>query len=60
MVAKAFESSTQEAERQRQMDLCEFEGSLHYTVRSRTAKDPASKEGKNNKTKTQNKNTRKY
>lgn len=55
MVAKAFESSTQEAERQRQ-----FEGSLHYTVRSRIAKDPASKEGKNNKTKTQNKNTRKY
>lgn len=39
------------------MWISEFEGSLDYTARSRTAKNPASKEGK---PKTQNRNTSNY
>lgn len=47
MEAKHFESNTEEAgQGQRHGDLCEFGGSLDYTVRSRAAKNPASKEGK--------------
>lgn len=45
--AKPLESSTEEAERRlRHVDLCEFGDSLDYTVRSRAAKNPASKERK--------------
>jgi hypothetical protein len=38
-VAQAFNSSTQELGRQRQVDICEFKASLVYGASSQTAKE---------------------